>query len=316
MGGGGTIAAAAAQGGNGSYRPPSAMSGIDLGSPVLGGQRSLRSPTPTNGSVSAHGHVGHNGSAVASPMGQAFPSFVGLNGNGNGNGNAIGGGGGGGMNGSTPSPRVSRQQQQQQQNVNVNHHNSYTMTPAHALLLQPLVNSSRSSLESAGSSYHSWDEDHKKDRLYGFFANLDPQQPEWHDITISVHDKSMTGSSTSTTGSSPSLGGGGGSGGSGGVGGGGSATESEEIVRREIGLTKSDFVAIQDKLVTAALTKAATPEGRHRAASLRRRRPSTSQSNYSIGGADNRVSKLLLLSASSFAIWEPLFFILVLIRIA
>lgn len=231
---------------NQGHRPPSAMSGIDLGSPAPSPQRPLRSPTPTRNGTS-------------SPSGQMFPTFTnGANG------------------GFTPSPRVSRQ----------NAHNSFNMSPAHALLLQPLVNSSRSSLESAGSSYHSWDEDHKKDRLFGFFAKLDPQQPEWHDITISVHDKSST--STSGNESSPSY---------------GATAESEELVRREIGLTKNDFVSIQDKLVSAALTKAATPEGRHRAASLRRRRPSTSQSNYSIGAGDNRVRQMLYTGQFPADVW-------------
>ena len=59
--------------------------------------------------------------------------------------------------------------------------------------------------------------------------------------------------------------------------------EAEEAARRETGLSRADFAAIQDKLVGAALTKAATPENR-RAGSIRRRRPSTSQSNYSYSG--------------------------------
>jgi serine/arginine repetitive matrix protein 2 len=65
----------------------------------------------------------------------------------------------------------------------------------------------------------------------------------------------------------------------------------EDIIRRYAGLTKSDFVAIQDKLVGAALHKSNLPDTRERANSLRRRRPSTSQSNYSING---RVGTLVL----------------------
>lgn len=248
--------------GQGYGRPPSAMSGIDLGSPVGNPSRPLRSPTPTHA---------HNGSA--SPIGQMFPSFM----NGSSNGLFNHNNHTSSSSPSPPSPRASSRQ---------NQHGSFSLSPAHALLLQPLANSSRSSLESAGSSYHSWDEENKNDRLFGFFGKLDPQQPEWHDITISVHDKSGSTTSTTatttttsgTTESSPSIG-----------GSGGSTVESEEVVRRVIGLTKNDFVSIQDKLVAAALTKAATPEGRNRAASLRRRRPSTSQSNYSTGGGDNRV---------------------------
>ena len=154
------------------------------------------------------------------------------------------------------------------------HHSSYTFSlgQPNALLFSPLVNSSRSSLESAGSSYHSWDEDHKKDRLYGLFSSLDPDSSPWHDISP---DKS----GTSTAGTSPYEG-----------------TEVEDAVRREVGLSKGDFVAIQDKLVGAALTKAATPENR-RPGSLRKRRPSTSQSNYSFTG-ESRVR--VLLSARPF----------------
>jgi hypothetical protein len=65
------------------------------------------------------------------------------------------------------------------------------------------------------------------------------------------------------------------------------------------GLKKDDFVAIQDKLVSAAIAKT-MPDIHHRAPSLRRRRPSTSQSNYSLNG---RVSKIVSKNniVSSFA---------------
>ena len=74
------------------------------------------------------------------------------------------------------------------------------------------------------------------------------------------------------------------------------STQTEDAVRREIGLTKGDFVAIHNKLVGAAFTKAATPEDR-RAGLIRKRRPSTSQSNYSFTG-ESRVR--VLLSARPF----------------
>ncbi|KAI0695429.1 hypothetical protein C8T65DRAFT_46204 [Cerioporus squamosus] len=223
--------------GNGSvigmseYRPPSAMSGMELGSPIQGANP-LRSPTPT-----------HNG--TRSPTSPTFTDVSGANPS---------------DEGRSASRRSSKQTQQQQ------HHNSntFSFTPPNALLFSPIANSSRSSLESAGSSYHTWDEDHTKDRLYGFFSGLDPDSVPWHDIS----DKS----GTSTAGTSPY-----------------DATETEDAVRREIGLTRGDFVAIQDKLVGAALTKAATPENR-RAGSIRKRRPSTSQSNYSFTGESRAVN--------------------------
>jgi serine/arginine repetitive matrix protein 2 len=146
-----------------------------------------------------------------------------------------------------------------------NTHSSFALSPGHALLLSPIGNSSRSSLDSAGSSYHSWDEDHKKDRFLDLFTTLDSSHMDWHDLS----------GQASTSQTTPND----------------SQESYEETVRSQLGLTKSDVLVVQDKLVSAAATKAAAaPEGRHRANSLRRRRPSTSQSNYSFAGAENRVS--------------------------
>nr|VWP00497.1 SGE1 protein [Ganoderma boninense] len=204
------------------YRPPSAMSGIDIGSPVQGPHSIARSPTP-------------NG--ARSPASPAYTDVGGVD------------------DGRTMSRRSSK------------HHSSYTFSlgQPNALLFSPLANSSHSSLESAGSSYHSWDEDHKKDRLFGVLSGLDPDNIPWHDISP---DKSAP----STAGTSPY-----------------DATETEDAVRREVGLSKGDFIVMQDKLVGAALTKAVTPENR-RAGSIRRRRPSTSQSNYSYNGESRAVN--------------------------
>lgn len=206
-------------------RSPSAMSSaLDPGSPT----RPYRTPTPNPS--------GRNTTASpASPMFAEQSTYT--------NGTSL-----------SPSRRTSRQ----------NGHSSYTFSPAQALLLSPLGNSSRSSLESAGSSYHSWDEDHKKDRLFELFTHLDPSYTEWHDLSVP----------NSTSQTTPND----------------SQESYEETVRKQVGLTKADVVVVQDKLVSAALTKAATPEGRNRAGSVRRRRPSTSQSNYSVTGVENRVS--------------------------
>jgi serine/arginine repetitive matrix protein 2 len=209
------------------HRPPSAMSGTEIASsPVQALNRPLRSPTPT-----------HN--ATYSPTSATFAD-QGVHVNASGN-----------ENGRSPSRRTSKQ----------NAHSSFSFTPSQALLFGPLSNTSRSSLESAGSSYHSWDEEHKRDRLFDLFSSLDPQ-PEWHDFGI---ERSPT--STSRTTPHDDQG-------------------SENAVRRQFGLNKSDITTIQEKLVAAALTKAATPEGRHRANSVRKRRPSTSQSNYSFTGVE------------------------------
>ncbi|KAI8999011.1 hypothetical protein BD414DRAFT_553218 [Trametes punicea] len=214
------------------YRPPSAMSGMELGSPVQASNRALRSPTPTH-------------SSPRSPTSPTFQDFGALNGE-----------------GSSSNRRTSKQTQQTSSH-------SFSLGSPNALLFSPIANSSRSSLESAGSSYHTWDEDHKKDRLFSLFSSLDPDYSPWHDI--SPADKSGSGPSTAGTSPYDSL-------------------EPEDAVRREIGLTKSDFMTIQDKLVYAALTKAATPESRARAGSIRKRRPSTSQSNYSVNGENRAVN--------------------------
>lgn len=144
-------------------------------------------------------------------------------------------------------------------------HHSKTSSHFSLGLSQPvafsaLANSSRSSLESAGSSYHSWSAGQKKDITLELFSDI--EQHKWHDL-----DKL----SPATPGSSQDE-----------------EEDFEDTIRRYTGLTKSDFVAIQDKLVSAVRAKE-NMEPRERSNSLRRRRPSTSQSNYSSNGRDNRV---------------------------
>lgn len=124
------------------------------------------------------------------------------------------------------------------------------------LSFSPFANSSRSSLESTGSSYHSWEPGQKTGGALDIFNGSIGQTPP------TCPDKS----DPLTPGSSQDEG------------------DFEGIIRRYAGLTKSDFVAIQEKLVGAALHKAALPDTRERTNSLRRRRPSTSQSNYSTNG--------------------------------
>ncbi|KAI0691190.1 hypothetical protein BC835DRAFT_1417305 [Cytidiella melzeri] len=210
---------------NADNRPPSTLSGTNLiSSPSEALNRPLRSPTPT-----------HNATYSPTPA-----SFADQGAHVNGNGNGF-----------SPGRRALKQ----------NANSSFSFTTSQALLFSPLSNMSRSSLESAGSSYHSWDEEHKKDRLFDLFSSLDPQ-PQWHDLSV---ERSTSSTSRTTPYDAP---------------------DSEDLVRRQLGLNKSDIATIQEKLVAAALTKAATPEGRHRANSVRRRRPSTSQSNYSFTGAD------------------------------
>lgn len=124
-------------------------------------------------------------------------------------------------------------------------------------ILSPLANSSRSSLESAGSSYHTWEAD-KQDRTLPVLAALEPQPIAWHDISVSGGDSS-----------SPAEG------------------DVEEIVQQYAGLSKVDFVAIQQRLLLAAKLKAEAPEPRERRNSLKRRRPSTSQAGRDNGATDS-----------------------------
>ena len=126
-----------------------------------------------------------------------------------------------------------------------------------SLGFSPRANSSRSSLESVGSSFHSWDEG---DKVFSLFPDPRDKQPAaWHDFDT---DKS----SSATPG---------------GVSTDDEDWDPEEIIKRSAGLGKADIAAIQEKLVTAAFAKIANTDPRDRApSSLRRRRPSTSQSNY------------------------------------
>lgn len=137
-------------------------------------------------------------------------------------------------------------------------HNS-TSPPAfnfgslNTLPFSPIVNSSRSSLESEGSSYHSWEGDHTHNRPPSIFDHVGHQQP-WHALTSS--DKSST-SLTSTD----------------------DLTQAEETLKQYAGLTKEDIGTIQTKLVADATTR--LNNARERTSSLRKRRPSTSQAVYS-----------------------------------
>ncbi|KAF7322856.1 hypothetical protein HMN09_00065000 [Mycena chlorophos] len=125
-------------------------------------------------------------------------------------------------------------------------------------LFSPIANSSRSSLESAGSSFHSWDGD-KKDRTTALFTDADVARPLWHDLLSNGQNSGSPNSSYSDEGA------------------------AEDVIFTVAGLKKLDFASIQEKLVNAAIAKTVPPELQpRRSPSLRRRRPSTSQSNYSL----------------------------------
>ncbi|KAF6764784.1 hypothetical protein DFP72DRAFT_1120488 [Ephemerocybe angulata] len=148
--------------------------------------------------------------------------------------------------------------------------NGYTSSPFNlgplpTLALNPRANMSSSSLESAGSSFHSWEGE--KDKVLDLFNDAEVQ-PAWHAISAS----SSSGKSSTTSGTTAST----------------SRTSPEEdwhpddIVRNYAGLRRGDFAMIHEKLVTVAKST------EHRGSALRKRRPSTSQSNYSV--RDTRVA--------------------------
>ncbi|KAF9050666.1 hypothetical protein BDZ89DRAFT_587564 [Hymenopellis radicata] len=126
------------------------------------------------------------------------------------------------------------------------------------LVFSPLANSSRSSLESAGSSYHSWQGD-RKEGLNSLFNDSDAQQSAWCDVYVSDQSSSITPGASSLD-------------------------DDAEAILQAVGLHKSDFLTIQEKLVQVASIKSTPSDTPNRAPSLRRRRPSTSQSTYSHNG--------------------------------
>jgi len=144
--------------------------------------------------------------------------------------------------------------------------NLFNLSPIPPLMFSPLSNSSRSSLESDGSSYHTW-EGEEKDRSLNLITDPDAPNTVWHDL--SGFDEFSTPAESGDDDWDP-----------------------EEYIARYAGLSKSDFQAIHDKLVSASITKEERPE--RAASSLRRRRPSTSQSNYSVNGREHRVSEKLI----------------------
>ncbi|PPQ81221.1 hypothetical protein CVT25_015744 [Psilocybe cyanescens] len=135
----------------------------------------------------------------------------------------------------------------------------FNIGPFPSLGLSPRANSSRSSLNSVGSSFHSWDE---PDKVLSVFSDAkDQQATSWHDL-----DRELTSSVTPGQDSPEDE-----------------EWDPEEIIQRYAGLKKVDIAAVQEKLVAAAFAKIANTDPRDRAPSaLRRRRPSTSQSNYRV----------------------------------
>lgn len=136
------------------------------------------------------------------------------------------------------------------------------------LMVDPLSNSSRSSLASAGSSYHSWDEENNVG--IAFISTSDTQEHVWHDIPLppsSTNGVTTSSNTHSRSGSRSKH----------------DRDDPEYILRHATGLSKLDILTIQGKLLEAAAMRAKTNETRS-PSTLRRRRPSTAQSIQSFGG--------------------------------
>lgn len=141
------------------------------------------------------------------------------------------------------------------------------------LVLTPFLNSSRSSFGSEGSSYHSIDEENgKKDRVKALFAKLEGEPPEWHDLTDVAIDTSRSLGGLEEV-SFKSL------------------VKEEEFVKQLSGLSRDDFVAVQERLLDAVQSKVDRGDRDKAGSVMKKRRPSTSQSFYTNGAtANGRVS--------------------------
>ncbi|KAL5511529.1 hypothetical protein ACEPAH_4746 [Sanghuangporus vaninii] len=124
-------------------------------------------------------------------------------------------------------------------------------------------NSSRSSLVSVGSSYHSTEDDGAK-----FVYSPERAEPAWHDVPTAADNGAAR-----TRFSSQVL----------------AVDDPANILRQFTGLTKLDLITIQGKLLDAAEARSRNSEVRA-PSTLRRRRPSTAASVHSIGGQQSRTT--------------------------
>jgi len=137
------------------------------------------------------------------------------------------------------------------------------------LVLTPFLNSSRSSFGSEGSSYHSTDEENeKKDRVKALFAKIEGEPPEWHDLAdISIDSSLVSGGQEEV--SFRSL------------------AREEELVKQLSGLSRDDFIAVQERLLDAVQSRGDRGDRDKAGSVMKKRRPSTSQSFYTNGPTTN-----------------------------
>lgn len=108
-------------------------------------------------------------------------------------------------------------------------------------MLNLFGNSSRTSIASGGSSYHSWEGDKEDRDWYDQILNGEEPQSAWHDLSVGRTESPLP------------------------------EDQAEELLKKYFGLTMADFAAIQEKLVSLAGTRG---EGG------RKRKVSVSQSTY------------------------------------
>lgn len=117
----------------------------------------------------------------------------------------------------------------------------YASTSYNPPMFNLFGNRSRTSVGSTGSSYHSWEGDKDDREWYDQILSGEEPQPMWHDLSVGKTDPPFP------------------------------EDQAEEMFKKYFGLTVADVTTIQEKLVTFAGTKGDV---------VRKRRPSTSQSNY------------------------------------
>ncbi|KAF9646271.1 hypothetical protein BDM02DRAFT_3130507 [Thelephora ganbajun] len=231
-------------------RAPSVISGMDLGSP-FSFSRMLRSPTP-NGNIPPTTTTTGTGSHQESVGKRAkSPSF------------------------SIDQPNITSTSTATTKMGKHQKHESgssfvLSLGPStQPLVLTPFLNSSRSSFGSEGSSYHSMDEENgKKDRVKVLFAKIEGELPEWHDFTgVSIDTLRVPGGLEGV--SFRSL------------------VKEEELVKQLSGLSRDDFVAVQERLLDAAQSRVDRGDRDKAGSVMKKRRPSTSQSFYTNGATTN-----------------------------
>lgn len=124
-------------------------------------------------------------------------------------------------------------------------------------MFSPLLNTSATSLLSAGSSYHSWADDNGKKTGWDQLVEYDSQRSPWQEI-LNSHDQH--GSETDDASDA------------------GPNESPEEILRRTAGLSKNDLITLHKRLVEDAMNRRTFDPPR---SPIRRRRMSNSRASFS-----------------------------------